>query len=369
MRQRFLIFSILAGVHLAIAPLNATDITFVPGSQSITGLQFDLEYQQRPANVVVSAGKASSAARKLVSSSNYGPSSVRVLIVGMNRTSIGGGVVVTVSAAAGESPFVLTNVIGSDEEGNALPLRARDTTLSLIVPTVQGVANAASYATGVVAPGEIIVISGISLASATTNTLQVTSSGVAATALGGARVLFDGIPAPLVYTTQTQLCAVVPYEVDGKSQASMQVQYDGMLSTAVVVPVSRTAPGIFTLDGSGTGQGAIVNQDGTINGPDHPAPRGSVVSIYATGEGQTEPSGIDGRIATASDLRRPTAPVIVLIAGQAAEVAFAGSAGGQVSGLFQVNAVVPRSIPSGVVPVTVEVGEAGSQAGATMVVQ
>jgi uncharacterized protein (TIGR03437 family) len=369
MCQWFLTFSILAGLHLTIVQLNATDITFISGSQSITGLQFDVQYQQRPASVLVSAGNESITAGKLVSSSNYGPSSVRVLIVGPNRTSIGTGVVATVSAAAGESAFVLTNVIGSDESGNAVPLRAGDTTLSPIVPTVQGVANAASYATGVVAPGEIIVIRGISLASATTNTLQVTSSGVAASALGGARVLFDDIPAALVYTTQTQLGAIVPYEVDGKSQTSMQVQYDGMLSATVVLPVSRTAPGVFTLDGSGTGQGAIVNQDGTINGPDHPAPRGSTVSIYATGEGQTEPSGANGRIATASDLRRPLAGVIVSIAGQGAEVAFAGSAGGQVSGLFQVNAVVPRSIPGGAVPVTLKVGEATSQAGVTMVVQ
>ena len=68
-------------------------------------------------------------------------------------------------------------------------------------------------------------------------------------------------------------------------------------AAAVTVPVLDRRLGIFTLDASGGGQATIVNEDGGINSPLHPAPRSSVVSIYATGGGQTDPPGTDGAIA------------------------------------------------------------------------
>jgi len=56
------------------------------------------------------------------------------------------------------------------------------------------------------------------------------------------------------------------------------------------------APGIYTLDASGYGQGAIVNEDGTINSPANPAARGSIISVYGTGGGVTTPTFPDGSI-------------------------------------------------------------------------
>jgi uncharacterized protein (TIGR03437 family) len=133
---------------------------------------------------------------------------------------------------------------------------------------------------------------------------------------------------------------------------------------------TRVFPGIFTRNGSGTGQGAIVNQDGSINGPDNPAARGSVVMIYGTGEGQTVPAGSDGLIAGASDLRRPLLVVTVSVGGESAEVVYAGSAGNQVSGLFQANVRVPAGLePDAAIPVLLSVGDVSSQAGVTMAVK
>jgi uncharacterized protein (TIGR03437 family) len=190
-----------------------------------------------------------------------------------------------------------------------------------------------------------------------------------ATSLGGTRVLFDGIPAPLVYTSQDQVSAVVPYAVDGHSLTSLQVEYQGVLSAPLVLAVARVAPGIFTSNKSGSGQGAILNQDGTVNGSDNPALRGSVVSVYATGEGQTVPSGIDGNIVAPSDLRHPVLPVTVSIGGQNADVSYAGSVGDQISGLFQANVLVPLSItPGGAVPLMLTIAGSSSQT-VTMVVQ
>ena len=144
----------------------------------------------------------------------------------------------------------------------------------------------------------------------------------------------------------------------------------GTLQTAAwVLPVVASAPAIFTVDATGAGQGAVVNQDGTINSPANPAVRGSVVSIYATGEGQTLPAGVTGSV-TQSITRTPALPVTVTIGGAPATVQYAGSAPGEIAGLMQVNAVVPAGAPAGAaVAVSVSVGGVASQAGVTLAVE
>jgi uncharacterized protein (TIGR03437 family) len=133
--------------------------------------------------------------------------------------------------------------------------------------------------------------------------------------------------------------------------------------------VGAAEPGVFTVDSTGTGLGAIVNQDGTVNGAVNPAARGSVVSIFATGEGQTSPPGVTGSV-TGSGLKTPLQQVTVAIGGIGATVQYAGSAPGSVAGLLQVNAVVPAGVsPGSAVPVIVSVGGISSQAGATIAVK
>jgi uncharacterized protein (TIGR03437 family) len=104
-------------------------------------------------------------------------------------------------------------------------------------------------------------------------------------------------------------------------------------------------PGIFTLDASGSGLGAILNQDGTINGPQNPAGPGSIIVIYATGGGLTDPAYEDGEL---SGLPLPylKADVEVEIAGRPAEVLYAGGAPGLVAGVVQINARVPADVPA-----------------------
>ena len=125
----------------------------------------------------------------------------------------------------------------------------------------------------------------------------------------------------------------------------------------------------------GTGPGAILNQDGiTVNSSSTPEKAGNVIAIYMTGEGQTSPQGTDGVIipAVASALKHPLQTVTVTIGGIDAVVAYAGSAPGIVSGVMQVNAIIPPTVASGTQPVVVTVGSAKSQSGAgaaTVVVQ
>ncbi len=109
------------------------------------------------------------------------------------------------------------------------------------------------------------------------------------------------------------------------------------------------------------GPGVILNEDGSLNAAGNGALKGSVITIMATGEGQTNPPGLDGLIAGAV-LRQPVQSVGVMIGGRAAEVLFAGAVPGQVAGMLQVRARVPDGIDSGnAVPVVLTVGGASSQ--------
>ena len=149
----------------------------------------------------------------------------------------------------------------------------------------------------------------------------------------------------------------------------MQIVYQGVRSNGVSVPVAVSAPGIFTQTQTGSGAGAIINQDGTVNSAANPAAKGSVIAIYATGEGQTIPSGINGKVNNDGTLPRPVLPTTVTIDGQPAEVTYAGGAPDLVSGALQVNARVPAGAASGTVAVVVTVGTNSSQAGVTLFVQ
>jgi uncharacterized protein (TIGR03437 family) len=126
---------------------------------------------------------------------------------------------------------------------------------------------------------------------------------------------------------------------------------------------------LFTSDLSGKGQGAILNQDYSVNTEAHPAAKGSVVMIYGEGGGQTDPPGIDGTVTGNILATLVTTPVTVEIGGIQAEVLFAGAAPGLVNGVMQINARIPGGVPSGNVPVIVTVGSVSSQAGVTVAVR
>jgi uncharacterized protein (TIGR03437 family) len=183
------------------------------------------------------------------------------------------------------------------------------------------------------------------------------------------QVLFDGIPAPLIYVSATQCSAVVPYFGVVQSTTHVQVEYQGVRSDALVVPLAATAPGVFTADFSGRGQGAVTNEDQSPNSPGSPAKPGSVVTIWATGEGVTDPPGIDGRPAVDA-LPKPVAPITVQIGGLPASIEYAGTAPGGIPGVPQINARMSKDVVAGdTTPVRVKIGSASSQDGVTIVVR
>ncbi|MEO8129839.1 MAG: hypothetical protein ABI822_22245, partial [Bryobacteraceae bacterium] len=133
--------------------------------------------------------------------------------------------------------------------------------------------------------------------------------------------------------------------------------------------VDNSLPGLFSANASGRGQGAILNQDNSANTSSNPATKGQAIVLYATGEGQTTPVGVDGKI-IGSDLKKSLLPVSVKVGGIDCTVEYAGSAPGLVSGVFQVNVRLSSSVPSGSnVPVVLTVGPASSQDGLTVAIR
>ena len=234
-------------------------------------------------------------------------------------------------------------------------------------PVVQAVTNAASYGAAI-APGQMVDIWGTGLGPATAAGLTLDSNGLVGTAVAGVQVLFDGIPAPLVFVSATQCSAVVPYFGASNPVTHVQVEYQGARGDPLQVPVSATAPGLFTADTSGTGQGSILNQDLSVNSASNPAARGSVVILWATGEGLTDPPGVDGRLAV-DVLPAPMAAVSVDIGGLPAVVQYAGAAPGYPPGLLQINVQMSPNVSAGnSVPVHIAIGGVTSQDAVTLAV-
>jgi uncharacterized protein (TIGR03437 family) len=235
-------------------------------------------------------------------------------------------------------------------------------------PLTTAILNAASQAPGPLAPGEIITIFGLGIGPAPTG-MQPDASGKVATTLSGAQVMVNDVAAPLVYASPGQLNAIVPYETATNGVARVRVTLLGQASGAWDVPLAGATPAIFTAGSTGVGQGAVLNQDSSLNGPSNPAARGSVIQIFATGEGQTSPPGQTGTV-TGSSGGAPLLPAKVTIGGIDAVLQFAGSAPTAVAGLFQVNAIVPQGAPSGpAVPIVLSLGGVPSPNGVTIAVQ
>lgn len=222
-----------------------------------------------------------------------------------------------------------------------------------------GIVNAASLQGGAIAPGELVSIfgsnflgSGIQVNSPQNNVLPANAANL--------RVFFSGSNGSGAYgaitaATPGQVNVFVPYEISGSTSATVTVDADYLASPAVSIPVAQSAFGLSTADASGSGQGAILNQDGSYNSDKNPAPAGSVVSLFGTGEGLTTPALPDGALALSTPYSKPNAPVTVTIGGKGADVIYAGAAPFLPIGVLQINAQIPEGI-SGDATVLVSIG-------------
>jgi uncharacterized protein (TIGR03437 family) len=219
----------------------------------------------------------------------------------------------------------------------------------LLTGVVTSVANAASGDPSAVAPGSIASIYGSGLAPS----IAIAAAFPLPPQLGGASVSVNGAAAPLFYAAPNQINFLVPNLLSGN--AAVTVTVGGVQTVARNVSVRDTAPGIFVLP---QGRAATVNQDGSVNSADHPAPPASVIAVYATGLGAVNPPVAIGAQAPTASLSKVTATVTATIGGQPATVLFAGLAPAY-AGLYQVNLVVPQIAP-GDYPVQISTGDATS---------
>ena len=223
---------------------------------------------------------------------------------------------------------------------------------------VSAVVNAASYTTpnrGVA--GEIVQVYGTGVGPATFQQATYDSNGHLPTTLSGFQVLVDGEPAPLLYASSGVTAAVIPFAVATQDRSTLTVTLNGVPSNPYPMQDEPAIPGIFTSDASGSGQGAILNQDYSVNSAANPAAKGSAVMVYTAGLGAVTPAVADGSI-TGNTLSRQVGTVQATVDGQSAQVLYAGTAPGLVAGVGQVNVVIPQAARSG--NVSIEIIEGNS---------
>jgi uncharacterized protein (TIGR03437 family) len=234
--------------------------------------------------------------------------------------------------------------------------------------TITGVVNAASYANAPLAPGEVVAIFGQNLGPKNLTFGSFDNNGFLSTEIAGTQITFNGVPAPLLYTSAGQVAAVVPFEVASSTQVGVQANYNGQLSTTYNFTLASSAPGVFSMNASGSGGGAILNQDYSINSPSNPAAAGSVVMVYATGGGQTNPVNTTGLAAQAAT--SVTAQVTATVANQPAQILYAGNAPTEIEGVLQINVQLPAGVAGqGSVPLVLNIGGQKSQQTITVAVQ
>ncbi len=237
-------------------------------------------------------------------------------------------------------------------------------------PVISGVVNALSYRGGALAPGELLAIFGSNFGGTSLQTYAAENNHVPPV-IGRVKVLFNGTPGALTAMTATQINVFVPYlnTTPPGSPVQVTVQVDGVESAPVTLALAKAAPGIASADQSGTGQAAVLNQDGSRNSSTNPAARGSIVSLFGTGEGLTSPQLIVGDFNISTPFPAPVASVQVTIDDQQAEAAYAGAAPLLPAGVWQINARIPVAASAGNVPVAVVIGGISTQQQVTIAVK
>lgn len=277
-------------------------------------------------------------------------------------------ITVTVNIAS-DAPSQVTNQVSVSGGGSATASASDPTTVTAAPagPSISSgaVLNAASNLPGPIAPGSIAVAYGSFL-------LESSSSADKTPwpiTLGGLSAKFGSTEVPLYYVSGSQVNFQVPWELTNSSQSLIAPTVEGETGAGQTVSIAPFAPGIFTTNSQGTGQGAITDISGHLVDSTNPAVAGTtVIEIYCTGLGPVSNQPATGSPAPVSPLAEtPTTPTVT-IGGTTATVLFSGLAPGYV-GLYQINAQVPAMVASGTaVPIVISIGGATSNA-ATIAVQ
>jgi uncharacterized protein (TIGR03437 family) len=116
--------------------------------------------------------------------------------------------------------------------------------------------------------------------------------------------------------------------------------------------------------------GSIVADPNVVAGAS-PAKPGDIVALYGTGFGTTNPAVLPGQLATGMSELPPNSITVMLgdTTLPASNIQYAGLSPGSISGLYQINILIPSTAPTGEVPVTVKIGGLQTQAGVTIPIE
>lgn len=253
-----------------------------------------------------------------------------------------GGAYVTLDGAS------VTSVTIAGSQGLVLLSAAPSVATPPVAAPHFTVLNAASQASGPISPGEVV-------------TLQGSFSGASPV------ILFNGVAATVTYASANQVNLIVPFELNLGNPAEVQIEQEPT-STIISAEVASASPAIFSQSGSGTGPGAILNQDYSVNSSSQAADPGSVVMVYGTGFGMLEPLPADGQIA--ETLATTTTPVTATIDGVPADVLYAGVAPGLITGVAQINIRIPDgATASPAAPILLSIGPFTTPPGVTVAIR
>ena len=205
------------------------------------------------------------------------------------------------------------------------------------------VVNAASFAPQApLAPGTLISIFGTKLAEsvAAAQSLPLDSQ------LATTSVVIAGQRLPLLYVSDQQVNAIIPFEIAVNTRHQLVVQRGSSYGVPEPVTVAVAQPAVFSKSQTGSGQGIIVDTANRLVEPGNPAHAGDAIVIYCSGLGAVNPTVAAGTAAPLSPLSYTSNPVTVTIGGVESQVLFAGLTPG-FSGVYQINAIVPKSVSAG----------------------
>jgi uncharacterized protein (TIGR03437 family) len=233
-------------------------------------------------------------------------------------------------------------------------------------PKITAVLNGASRTAEPMAPGTLVVLAGEYLGP--DDPLVTTpTAGVVPGTLADIRVRFDGMAAPVLYASSSEVGVIVPNRIHGANVSQVQIENSFGASDPVPVQVVNASPALFTVDGSGQGQASAINADGVINGPDAPASPGTLLVLAATGLGHTQSTVSDGTIPAQPDF--PLLPVKVRLSETLLDPEFVPGTGVPPLGVTWMRVRIPNDLRGGQTPVSISAGERLSTASVTVSVR
>ncbi|MFB3776606.1 MAG: hypothetical protein ACE141_03315 [Bryobacteraceae bacterium] len=245
-----------------------------------------------------------------------------------------------VAGALGEASFWAD--VGGGASGNIIEISRASPASSGPQIDSGGVVSSAHFRQRAVAPGSLVSLFGRYLSATAVGAYHAPLP----LELSGTTVRFDGIAAPLLFVSPTQVNLQVPWELAGRPQSVVTVTVKSVAGPPATVSLAQADTGVFAINMPEGGQGAVVDMNGRLVDERFAAGAGDWVQIYCTGLGPVTNTPASGEAGRDSPLSETALKPTVLVGGTPAAVTYSGLAPGFV-GLYQVNARIPAGLAPG----------------------